>query len=601
MKKIYLTLSAAFLVLASGSLSAQILYSNGATFVVTAGGVVHCNGGVTFDNTSVVNNDGTLTTTKNATLTPQPGTLTIDNASTVSGDGDYYVEQDWVNDATFNGDLSNVTMNGNTQQFITSNNGTVTTFNDLTLTGTGTGNNRKKTLQSVDANTGLTGILTINDRELETQTQVFTVLNPAPTAVTNVTTPGSEGFVSSTGPTGTLARTTNSTSMYTFPTGSSVNVTRYRPIDISPAAAAANIYTVRFVNHNSDNDGFLRATNDGMICTANDTFYHAILRPVGATAADIRMNYIPATDGPWTGMSHWRLSNVQWNDMATVGMGTSGVFTTMTRSAWAFANPGDPYILTDVRPAAPTINCPTICENTSGNIFIASGGTGTGYQWTVPGQGTIIGGQGSDSLFVDWTSGVGYVSVYATSATGCNSLADSCAPTVNPAPIANAIDTSAGGNSYIFTDLTAGGASWAWDFGDGGTSTAQNPTHDFPASGTYTVVVTVTNANGCTDTDTLVITIVEDFLLPNVFTPNGDGINDEFFITTSGLSEYKLEIYDRWGVKLFESAEPNVHWDGHTSSGAVCTDGTYYFILTAISPTTDYSTTGFVTLLGAKP
>jgi gliding motility-associated-like protein len=599
MKKIYLTFTGVLLMLASVPLSAQIFYSNGATLVVTTGGVLHCNGGVTIDNTSNVTNNGTITTTKNSTA-PLPGTLTIDNGSTVGGNGDYNVEQDWVNDATFNGGASSVTLFGNTQQFITSNNGTVTTFNDLTLTGTGTGNNRKKTLQSVDANTGLTGILTINDRELETQTQIFTVLNPATTAVTNSITPGSEGFVSSTGPTGTFARTTNSTGMYTFPTGSSVNVTRYRPIDLTPAAAAANVYTVRFVNHNADNDGYLRSTNDGLICNSNDTFYHAILRPVGATAADIRMNYIPASDGTWAGMSHWRTTNVMWNDMSTVAMGTSGVFTTMTRAAWAFVNPGDPYILTDVRPAAPTITCPTICENSSGNIFSASGGTGTGYQWTVPGQGTITGGQGSDSVFVDWTTGTGFVSVYATTATGCNSLPDSCAPAVSPAPNANASNATAGGNSYLFTDLTAGGTTWAWDFGDGGTSTQQNPTHSFPTSGTYTVILTVTNANGCMDTVQMIVTVNEDFLLPNVFTPNGDGVNDEFFITTSGLSEYKLEIYDRWGVKIFESAEPNVHWDGHTTSGALCADGTYYFVLVAISPTQDYSTSGFLTLIGSN-
>jgi gliding motility-associated-like protein len=599
MKKIYLTLSGVLLMLASTSLDAQIFTTNGAVFVVTAGGVFHCNGGITIDNTSQVTNDGTITTTKNSTL-PAPGNFQIDNASVVGGDGDYNVEQDWINDATFNGGLSNVTMNGNTQQLITSNNATVTTFNDLTLTGTGSGNNRKKTLQGVDANTGLTGILTINDRELETQIQVFTVLNPASTAVTNNITPGSEGFVSSTGPTGTLARATNTTNMYTFPTGSSVNVTRYRPIDISPTAAAANVYTVRFVNHNSDNDGFLRGTNDGMICTANDTFYHAILRPIGATTADIRMNYIPASDGIWTGMSHWRTTNVMWNDMATVGMGVSGVFTTMNRAAWAFANPGDPYILTDVRPAAPTITCPTICENTSGNLFTAVGDpNATGFVWTAPGSGNIVGGQGTDTVLVDWTTGTGFVSVYSTSATGCNSLADSCAPTVNPAPVALAVDTSAGGNDYVFADLTAGATTWLWDFGDNTTSTAQNPTHSFPTAGTYTVILTVTNANGCLDTLHLIINVTEDFLLPNVFTPNGDGINDEFFVTTSGLNEYKLEIYDRWGVKLFESAEPNVHWDGHTTSGAMCTDGTYYFILTAISPSTDYSTTGFVTLIGS--
>lgn len=585
--------------LIAASASAQTFYTNGATFFVATGATFHVNGGVTFDQTSNVTNNGTITTTKNSTF-PVPGNLTIDNGSTVQGDGDYNVEQDWVNNATFTGGNSNVTLYGNTQQLITSTNGTVTTFNDLTLTGTGVGNNRKKTLQGVDANTGLNGILTINDRELETQTQVFSVLNPATTAVTNNQTAGSEGFVSSTAP-GTFARATNSTGTYLFPTGSSVNVTRYRPIDIVPTAAGVDVYTVRFINNNADNDGFLRTSNDGIICNANDTFYHAILRPVGTDPADIRMYYIPATDGPWTGMSHWRTTNVQWNDMATVGFGTSGVFTTMTRAAWLFANPGEPYILTDVRPAAPTMTCPTICENSSGNIFIATGGTGTGYQWTVPGQGTIIGGQGSDSLFVDWTNGTGFVTVVATSPTGCNSLPDSCSPTVSPAPVAAIVDSATGmfGSTYVFIDGTAGATSWIWDFGDGTTSTQQNNTHQFPTAGTYTVILGVTNANGCTDYDTVIVTINEGILIPNVFSPNGDGINDEFYIATSGLNEYKLEIYDRWGVKLFESGDPDVRWDGRTTSGQQCSDGTYYFILRAVAPTADYSTTGFLTLIGS--
>ena len=263
MRKIYFTCSVAAVMLASLSLKAQMFYTNGATFVVTAGGVFHVNGGVTFDQTSNVTNDGTITTTKNSTL-PGPGNFTIDNTSTVQGNGAYNVEQDWINDATFTGGSSTVTMNGNTQQLITSTNGTVTTFNNLTLTGTGTGNNRKKTLQGVDANVGLTGVLTINDRELETQTQVFTVLNPSTAAVTNSTVPGSEGFVSSLAP-GTFARATNTAGTYVFPTGSSVNVTRYRPIDITPNAAAANVYTVRMINHDADLDGYLRTTNDGWI------------------------------------------------------------------------------------------------------------------------------------------------------------------------------------------------------------------------------------------------------------------------------------------------------------------------------------------------
>lgn len=592
---------AALTLAATASLDAQIFYSNGATVAVTNGGILFCNGGITLDNTSNFTNDGTVTTTINSSMA-LPGTFTI-NSGSAQGDGLYRVEQDWINNAAFVAGTSTVELFGNTQQYVTSINGTVTTFHNLTLLGTGTGNARKKTLLLVNSRTDATGTLNIGDRELDTQVNTFFVDNPATTSVVNVQTAGSEGFVSSLAP-GVLSRATNSTGTYNFPTGSSVNVTRYRPVDVVPNGAGSNEYTVRFINWNPDNDGYNRATNDGLICTANDTFYHAILRPSGADAADISVYYIPASDGTWDGISHWRTSNVMWNDIAAASQTTSGVFTLRTRTAWAFANPGDPYVLTAVRPAAPTITCPSICENSFGNMFTASGGTGTGYQWTVPANGTISSGQGTDSLYVDWGTGSNPVSVVATSPTGCNSLPATCTPTVSPAPIAIfAIDSSAGGpwnSSFTFIDGTTGATTWTWDFGDGTTSTQQNPQHTYTGSGTYTVTLTVTNASGCVDTVQTIVTTLEGILIPNVFSPNGDGTNDEFFIPNSGMKEYKIEIYDRWGVLIFETTAPEIHWDGRSTSGNLCTDGTYYFILHAITNTADYSTTGFLTLIGSK-
>jgi gliding motility-associated-like protein len=600
MKNAYTKIFAALLLLLTSTMHAQIFYATGAVVAVSPGAILHCNGGMTIDNTSSLQQNGDLTITKNSSL-PLPGTLTIDNGSTVSGDGTYHVEQDWINNATFTAGTSTVELFGNTQQFITSTNATVTTFNNLDLTGTGSGNNRKKTLQNVDARSSNTGVLNIGDRELETQTKTFFVDNTATTAVLNVQTPGSEGFVSSLAP-GTFSRATNNAATYLFPTGSSLNVTKYRPVDLIPNAAGANIYTARFVNHNADNDGFLRTATDGLICNAIDTFYHAILHPSGADPADVRLYYIAAVDGPWSGMSHWRTTNNQWNDMATVANATSGVFTTLTRAAWTFANPGDPYILTDVRPAAPAIVCPTVCENSSGNIFVVNGTPNGNFQWTVPSNGNIIAGQGSDSVFVDWTTGVGFVTVYEVTSTGCNSLPDSCAPTVSPAPVANFNDTASGAynNDWFFVDASTGATSWLWDFGDGNTSTSQNANHHYTSSGTYTVTLTTVNAAGCVDTITSIITVLEGVLIPNVFTPNGDGVNDAFYIPNSGLTEYSLEIYDRWGVKIFESTAPEIRWDGRSTSGMPCSDGTYYYILKAITPIKDYSTTGYVMLIGSK-
>ncbi|MBI3512358.1 MAG: gliding motility-associated C-terminal domain-containing protein [Bacteroidetes bacterium] len=585
------------------SLRSQIFYSNGATVAVTPGGVLYCNGGITLDNTTALTNNGSITTTKNSTFL-LPGTFTINNSSSSQGNGTYQVEQDWINNATFVGNNSTVRMFGNTQQFITSVNNTVTSFNNLTLLGNGVGNNRKKTLQLVNAISGPTGVDSLNDRELETQTNIFFVQNTATTSVQNNQTPGSEGFVSSLNP-GTFSRATAvGGGSYYFPTGSSVVLTRYRPVILdNTAAVTTDEYHVRFINWNPDNDGFLRSQNDGLICLANDTFYHAIDRAAGADPATITLHYIPASDGNWSGMSHWRNASTNWNDMSTVSFGASGVFTTMTRTNWLFATAGFPYVLTAVHPTAPSIVCPSVCQNSANNIFTATtSGTGN-YVWSVPGNGTIVSGQGTDSLSVNWTSGSGYVSVYILDpTTNCPSLADSCQPTLLPSPFANFDTTSSGPwlNTYSFNDLSTNTSTWSWNFGDGNTSTQESPSHGYSSSGTYTVTLIATSGQGCLDTMTQIVTVLEGVLIPNVFSPNGDGNNDEFYIPSSGFKEYKIEIYDRWGVKVFESESAEIHWDGRSTSGLPCTDGTYYYILHALTNTKDYSQTGFLTLIGSK-
>ena len=603
MKQKYPIFSALLALAFSSGLNAQIFYSNGAIVAVTTGGMLHCNGGLTLDNVSNFTNDGSVDVVKNSPLFLLPGTMTI-NSGSASGNGYYKVEQDWINNSVFVGGTSTVELNGNTQQFITSINSTVTTFHNLKLTGTGTLANRKKTLLLVNAMTDASGgVLNIGDRELETQINTFFVNDPAVAAVVNLQVPGSEGFVSSDAP-GVLSRATKSTGTYLFPTGSSVVATRYRPIDVKPTATNNDIYTVRFINHNPDNDTYNRATNDGLICTANDTFYHAILRPSGNDAADISVYFIPATDGPWNGVSHWRTSNNMWNDIAAATSGISGIFTTRTRAAWAFANPGEPYVLTELKPAAPSIVCPSFCENSSNNLFVATGGAAP-FTWTIPGNGTIIGGQGTDSLYVNWTTGTAAVTVVSVSPldANCFSLPATCSPTVYPSPVAQFVtDTTGSGpwaSTWNFVDQTTGATSWVWDFGNGSTSTQQNPINTYTGAGTYTVTLTATDSHGCVDTVQSIVTVLEGLLIPNVFSPNGDGTNDEFYIPNSGLKEFKIEIFDRWGVKIFESEAPAIHWDGHSTSGQKCSDGTYYYILHALTDTRDYSTSGFLTLIGS--
>ena len=158
---------------------------------------------------------------------------------------------------------------------------------------------------------------------------------------------------------------------------------------------------------------------------------------------------------------------------------------------------------------------------------------------------------------------------------------------------------------YSFTDSSTGGTSWSWNFGDpnstSNTSTQQNPVHTFSGAGTYTVTQIVYNQFGCPDTFKIVVSVNEGIIIPNVFTPDGDGYNDVWYIPNSGMKEFNVQIFDRWGLKVWEATADEIRWDGRSSSGKPLTDGTYYYVLHAVLKTKisakDYSTNGYVTLL----
>jgi gliding motility-associated-like protein len=86
----------------------------------------------------------------------------------------------------------------------------------------------------------------------------------------------------------------------------------------------------------------------------------------------------------------------------------------------------------------------------------------------------------------------------------------------------------------------------------------------------------VENKWGCIDSAVKYIKIEPDFgiYVPNVFTPNGDGHNDIFMPVVNGLKKYKLEIFDRWGERVFLSLSPQSGWDG-TFKEALCKQDIY--------------------------
>jgi gliding motility-associated-like protein len=141
----------------------------------------------------------------------------------------------------------------------------------------------------------------------------------------------------------------------------------------------------------------------------------------------------------------------------------------------------------------------------------------------------------------------------------------------------------------VFTNGSTGnpaGAtlSYVWYFGDNSaTSTATNPSHVYNAIGTYSVILVASNNGNCPDTAraTVVADVATTLIIPNIFSPNGDGINDQFFINNTGMSSLTCTIFNRWGQLLFTITEPNQAWDGRTPNGDKAPDGTYMYILQA--------------------
>lgn len=138
----------------------------------------------------------------------------------------------------------------------------------------------------------------------------------------------------------------------------------------------------------------------------------------------------------------------------------------------------------------------------------------------------------------------------------------------------------------FFTDLSTAPESWFWDFGNGNSSTEQNPQYVLTYGESFNVTLTVTDAFGCTDevTQNYNPGNYEDNVqlsVPNVFTPNGDGMNDVFTLNTDAELGpcTKMLVYNRWGQKEFESLGANIVWDGRNFGGQECTTGTYFYVI----------------------
>jgi gliding motility-associated-like protein len=121
--------------------------------------------------------------------------------------------------------------------------------------------------------------------------------------------------------------------------------------------------------------------------------------------------------------------------------------------------------------------------------------------------------------------------------------------------------------NILFTDLSIGAISWDWSFGDWGTSVLENPIHTYASQGIYDVWLHIEDNYGCKDSTTsrIIINSLFTIYIPNAFSPDGNGVNEIFIPSGVGIDEekYVMQIYDRWGNRIFETTDIGIGWDGN--------------------------------------
>lgn len=176
----------------------------------------------------------------------------------------------------------------------------------------------------------------------------------------------------------------------------------------------------------------------------------------------------------------------------------------------------------------------------------------------------------------------------------CLSIEDTIIVNVVPKAFASfEIDEIRGTSPFRvnFTNTSVGADAFYWYFGDtsGIIGRERDTSFIYVDTGFYMIIMRAENSLGnCSDQDTAYIRVDDlvTFYIPSGFSPNGDGKNDRFEVVTSGVSNFKGLVYNRWGEVIYrqELSNGTFSWDG-TYKGTPVEDGIYFYFF-------DYSTFG---------
>lgn len=299
-----------------------------------------------------------------------------------------------------------------------------------------------------------------------------------------------------------------------------------------------------------------------------------------------------------TGPYNYSWVPVTGTGSSLTGLAAGSYTVTITDANNCIAN--QQFNITQPPPLVLAVGSDSICPGDMATVLSAvSGGVGPyAYAWSD--------GSSSSSLSVS-PAQTGNYTLVVSDANNCQA-SQITTISVMPAPVA-AISSNAPNNLFslsvgselCFSDLSSNAVSWQWDL-NGTFSTMQNPpciSLTPSDTGWFCTRLIITGTNGCKDSSSICIyTENINYTIPNVFTPNGDGINDIFFVTNEGMKELRCSIYNRWGELLYSWDSPQGSWDGRLKDNKQASDGTYYYVISMTDFTgKTYNKEGFVQLL----
>ena len=391
--------------------------------------------------------------------------------------------------------------------------------------------------------------------------------------------------------------TINSGNTPSICTGSSVNLTASGTSTYSWSTGSA-LATIS-VNPTINNTPYTVIGTDANGCTdtatTNVTVYP--LPPAIATNASQSVSctgntlYLISSGGPnsvsfsWSGPNSFTSTSqniVLFN--STLAM--NGIYTVTVTDVNGCVATDTTAVLLHQTPQPVTVSDVSTC--TGDTLHLTATGSGTINWYSDAGLSNLV--QANSSTYTPNVP-TGTTATYYVTATS-----NGCASPVSSATASNFnIHASGTASAYTgfapinvnFTNTSTGvdaNDNYLWIFGDEHTANTYNASNTYETGGHYNIILVATEtSSGCTDT--AIINVFYDSLsvviMPNIFTPNGDGINDIYKIKENGVKKFHGEIFDRWGLKMYEWDTPQGGWDGKSRSGVTCSEGTYFYMYTA--------------------